>query len=53
MTTQHSILHTTSTAKKSSDGSLTLLPVIHHAIKTKKRGITQRLQSGKCHMALH
>ena len=51
MTTQHSILRTTSTAKKSSDGSLTLLPMIRHVVKIEKLKITQRLQNGKCHVA--
>ena len=53
MTTQHSILRTTSAAKKSSDGSLTLLPVVRHVIKIEKLKTTQKLQNGKCHVARH
>ena len=52
MTTQHRILRTTSTAKKSSDGSLTLLPVICHVVQSEKRKTTQMPQIGKCHVDL-
>ena len=53
MTTQHCILRTTSTAKKASDSSLTLLPMVRHVIKIGKLKITQKLQNGKCHVARH
>ena len=53
MTPQYSILRTTSAAKKSSDGRLTLLPVVRHVAKIEKLKITQRLQNGKCHVACH
>ena len=51
MTTQHSILRNTSAAKKTSDGSLPLLPMIRHVGRSEKREVTLRVRSSKCHVA--